>query len=280
MTADTDFSSWIGRRDEAPAETISPGLLDRFRAMLAPHLGGTGAAPAGIHWCLSPLAVPARALGPDGHPAKGGFLPPVPLPRRMWAGGEVEFRDPLREGDRVTRVSRIADITTKAGRSGPLCFVTVQHELASERGIAIVERQDIVYRPAATAPAPAAASATAPDARKDAEAEWPVDIDPVLLFRYSALTFNGHRIHYDLPYATGVEFYPGLVIHGPLQATLMLNLATALGGGLPRRFAFRGLSPACGAQTLRIRAWRTGAGQDLAAVAANGVTTMRAEAAW
>lgn len=276
MTMDTDLSAWIGRSETAPPETLTPGLLDRFRATLAPHLGETGAAPAGIHWCLSPPAVSAAGLGPDGHPAKGGFLPPVPLPRRMWAGGELEFLDPLRAGDTVTRTSRIADIQTKTGRSGALCFVTVAHELSTTRGLALRERHDIVYRPAAAAPAPAAA----PDAREGADTEWQIVVDPVLLFRYSALTFNGHRIHYDEPYAREVEFYPGLVIHGPLQATLMLNLAAAQGGGLPRRFAFRGRSPACGPQTMRIHAWRTGDTLELATVTAAGATAMTASAVW
>ena len=276
MSANTSFSTWTGRTDKAPPDILTPGLLDRFRATLSPHLGDTGAAPAGIHWCISPPAVDAAGLGPDGHPAKGGFLPPIPLPRRMWAGGELEFIDPLREGDNVARLSRIADVQTKEGRSGKLCFVTVRHEFLTERGLAIRERQDIVYRAAATAPAPA----TTPDARKGGDAEWQVTIDPVMLFRYSALTFNGHRIHYDEPYARDVEFYPGLVIHGPLQATLMLNLATARGGSLPRRFSFRGLSPVCGPQTLHIRAWTSEAGLELASVTAANVTAMTAIATW
>ncbi len=276
MTGQSEFTAWIGRTESAPAETLTPRLLDRFRATLAPHLAQTGAAPAGIHWCLSPPAVEASGLGHDGHPVRGGFLPPVPLPRRMWAGGEIEFLDPLREGDEAVRTSRIGDIRTKAGRSGPLCFVTVHHEIATRRGLALRERHDIVYRAAAAAPAPD----PAPDARGDADAEWSVAVDPILLFRYSALTFNGHRIHYDEAYAREAEFYPGLVIHGPLQATLMLNLAIEAGGGMPRRFAFRGVSPACGAQTLRARAWKTGSGFELATITAADVTAMTAAATW
>jgi 3-methylfumaryl-CoA hydratase len=276
MTDDSDFSSWIGQSDTPRIETISAGMVERFRATFSPNLGETGAAPAGVHWCLSPPAVPPAGLGQDGHPAKGGFLPPVPLPRRMWAGGALEFLDPLREGDRVTRQSRIGDVRQKTGRSGALSFVAVHHELTTDRGPALRERHDIVYRPAATAPAPD----PTPDARDGADAEWQVAVDPVMLFRYSALTFNGHRIHYDESYARSIEFYPGLVIHGPLQATLMLNLATRLAGGLPHRFTFRGLSPACGPQTLRIRAWKTGSGQELATVSQAGVTTMTAEAVW
>ncbi|MBA8841385.1 MaoC family dehydratase N-terminal domain-containing protein [Ochrobactrum sp. RH2CCR150] len=276
MTEQPDFSAWIGRIETSPSETLTPRLLDRFRASLSPHLTEIGAAPAGIHWCLSPHAVEAVGLGPDGHPAKGGFLPPVPLPRRMWAGGEIEFIAPLRERDEVTRVSRIGDVQTKTGRSGTLCFVTVHHEINTERGTAMRERHDIVYRAAATAPtAPAH-----PDARGDADAEWSITVDPVLLFRYSALTFNGHRIHYDEAYARDVEFYPGLVIHGPLQATVLLNLSIAVGGSTPRRFAFRGVSAACGTQTLRARAWKTENGLELATITAGDVTAMTAIATW
>lgn len=276
MTTQPDYTGWIGRTEVSRPETLAPRLLDQFLATLAPHLADTGAAPAGIHWCLSPPVVPAIGLGQDGHPVKGGFLPPVPLPRRMWAGGALEFLEPLRAGDSATRSSRIADVRSKTGRSGTLCFVAVEHEIASARGIALRERHDIVYRAAAKAPAPPAA----PDSREAADAEWQVDVDPVMLFRYSALTFNGHRIHYDEPYAREVEFYPGLVIHGPLQATLMLNLAVAQRGNLPKRFAFRGVNPACGPQTLRIRAWQTDTGLELATVGETDVTTMTATATW
>ena len=276
MTEDTDFAAWIGRSDSPPAEAVSTPLIERFKAMLEPHLAVTDAVPAGLHWCLSPQVVRADGIGGDGHPRKGGFLPPIPLPRRMWAGGELEFLLPIRDGDLVTRRSRIADVKEKTGRSGALFFVTVAHEILTPEGTAIRERQDIVYRPAATGPAPAPAA----NARPDPDAEWRVDVDPVLLFRYSALTFNGHRIHYDEPYARQVEHYPGLVIHGPMQATLLLNLAIAQGGGVPRRFSFRGVSPACGPQVLRVRAWKSGNGLELATVTSSDVTAMEAVATW
>ena len=276
MTEDKDFAAWIGRADSPPSEVVSTPLIERFKAMLEPHLAVTGAVPAGLHWCLSPQVVRADGIGEDGHPRKGGFLPPVSLPRRMWAGGELEFLLPIRDGDLVTRRSRIADVKEKTGRSGALFFVTVAHEILTPEGTAIRERQDIVYRPAATGPAPAPAA----NARPDPDAEWRVDVDPVLLFRYSALTFNGHRIHYDEPYARQVEHYPGLVIHGPMQATLLLNLAIAQGGGLPRRFSFRGVSPACGPQVLRVRAWKSGNGLELATVTSSDVTAMEAAATW
>lgn len=276
MTEHSELSAWIGRTETPPAETLSSRILDRFRASLHPHLAETDEVPPGIHWCLSPPAVETPALASDGHPAKGGFLPPVPLPRRMWAGGEVEFLEPLREGDEVVRSSRIENVQHKSGRTGQLYFVTVRHEITTKRGLAIRERQDIVYREAATAPA----SPPVSDARSGADAERAIAVDPVLLFRYSALTFNGHRIHYDETYAREIEFYPGLVIHGPMQATLLLHLAISQGGSVPRRFSFRGVSPACGPQTLRARAWKVEGGFDLATITAQDVTAMTASARW
>ena len=244
--------SWIGREAEA-TDIVTPRLAEEFLATFAPHLGAeTGEAPLGLHWCLSPAIVPADGLGPDGHPARGGFLPPVPLPRRMWAGGELEVHAPLRIGDTVTRRSRIEDVSVKSGRSGTLCFVAVRHEYDAGRGVAVSERHDIVYREAA-APGGAVPKPPAPAEGAPADLDWSVAADPVLLFRYSAITFNGHRIHYDLPYVTGEEGYPGLVIHGPIQATLLLNMAARLGGRPPARFAYRGLSPMTGSQSFTVR---------------------------
>lgn len=276
MTEDQDFSAWIGRTEEAEPDIITPRLVASFAAMLAPHLAATEGAAPGLHWCLAPGIVAASGLGPDGHPAKGGFLPPVLLPRRMWAGGELEFLAPLHMGDSVQRSSRIRDIAWKTGKSGALCFVTVTHEYATARGIALREAQSIVYRPAAVGPA-------APPAPRDPaprfDAEWQVDVNSVTLFRYSALTFNGHRIHYDLSYAKA-EFYPDLVVHGPLQATLLLNLAASLGKGVPRRFSYRGISPATGAQTLRVGAKTRGSGTDLSLLSEAGCLTMTGLAEW
>jgi len=282
------FAEWIGRTSESE-DDVNARLDASFRAIFAPNLApvGEGEAPLGIHWCLSPPIASMAELGPDGHPAKNLNLPPVPQPRRMWAGGEIETLDTIRVGDRVRRVSTIRDITCKQGRSGELWFVAVGHEYFTPRGLAIRERHDIVYREAAkpqqVSPLPApprkgegggitiASSATAAPAQAGAEASpssppscgegprvgvpgargghkprdgWLVETPPTLLFRYSAITFNGHRIHYDLPYATGVEGYPGLVVHGPIQATLLYNLAAVRAGKPPKRFTYRGLSPA------------------------------------
>lgn len=254
------FPEWIGRRSEAQ-DLVTERLVRGFRAIFDPHLApvDSEAAPLGFHWCLSPAIAGMAALGPDGHPAKNLHLPQVPQPRRMWAGGSIETFDVLRTGDLVRRVSTIVDITEKQGRSGSLCFVAVDHDYLTERGLAIRERHDIVYREAAK-PGSAAPStggdkaAAAPVARS-----WAIETSPTLLFRYSAITFNGHRIHYDRPYATEVEGYPGLVVHGPLQATLLFNLAAAEGGRVPRRFEYRGLSPAFSGATLAVCAGGPGA---------------------
>jgi len=235
---------WVGRTESA-SDVVTPRLV----ASLLATLDRDGAvadgvpAPPAIHWCLAPAIARRSALGPDGHPARGGFLPPVPLPRRMWAGGALEFLDTLRVGDRVTRRSRIEDVVAKDGRSGALCFVTVAHDYATERGLAIQERQDIVYRDAArSSEAAASVAATAVPPRP---ATWTraLRADAVMLFRYSALTFNGHRIHYDRGYCLEEEGYPGLVVHGPLQATLLIDLAATALGAVPRRFEFRSVRP-------------------------------------
>ena len=250
-------------------DTLTPRLVNEYRATLAPHLAivNDGEAPLGIHWCLAPPAAPMAALGADGHAAKGEFLPPVPLPRRMWAGGSIETLAPLRLGDRVLRTSTIDDVTVKQGRTGTLCFVAVRHELSTDRGLAIRERHDIVYRdlPAPSTPPVAIPGVDAMRAQPKADLVWMLETSPVLLFRYSALTFNGHRIHYDQPYVTGVEGYTGLVVHGPLQASLLFNLAAALGkgvgGGAPRRFNYRGLAPLVVGEPVRVCGRREDTGE-------------------
>jgi len=191
MTEPLDIAhlrSWIGREDEA-SEVVTPELVHKFRATLDLP-GGKPApgdpAPPLIHFCLAQPVAPQAELGPDGHPARGGFLPPVPLPRRMWAGGEFVFRQDIRVGDTVRRISRVADVVLKEGRTGPLCFVTVRHQVEAGGAVALEERQDLVYRGAdmggaAKAPTPAEAGSH----RRE------VDASATLLFRYSALTFSG-----------------------------------------------------------------------------------------
>jgi 3-methylfumaryl-CoA hydratase len=250
---------WIGRSEEAE-DIATPALVERFCTTLLPHLASFDDAhtPLGIHWCLAPRVAPISALGRDGHPALGDFLPPVPLSRRMWAGGEIEFLAAIPRGGRVVRRSVIADVVLKQGRSGPLCFVSVRHEYATEDRVAISERQDIVFRDEPRSEVQAALrSSQQRHSSPAAGLIWTISPSSVLLFRYSALTFNGHRIHYDHPYATEVEGYPGLVVHGPLQATLLLNAAATILRQTPRRFSYRNLAPifadtpflACAAQT-------------------------------
>ena len=244
------LQSWIGRVREGE-DTVTPRILAEYEATLAPHLApvGEGEAPPALHWCLAPETPRADALGPDGHAARGGFLPPVPLPRRMWAGGEIETLDALRAGDTVRRRETVRDVAVKEGRSGRLCFVTVDHAVTTPRGLAIRERQDIVYREEAGGTAgPEPERAQPPEGAT----VWSVPATPTLLFRYSAMTFNGHRFHYDQPYATAVEGYADLVVHGPMQASLLMNLAAALMGRTPRRFAYRGVSPMTANQVFRV----------------------------
>ncbi len=225
MSPDVErWGTWIGRTQEAE-DVID---LNRARAMQA-TLDDPGAPlragdplPPLWHWLYLWIAAPTSELGPDGHPARGGFLPPIDLPRRMWAGSRLSFLRPLPIGAAVTRRSEVADVRLKEGRGGHLAFVTVRHQVAAAGAVCIEEEQDIVYREARRPGESARPGAPAPR-----EAPWRrvVHADAVLLFRYSALTFNGHRIHYDLKYATEVEGYPGLVVHGPLLATLMVELA-------------------------------------------------------
>jgi 3-methylfumaryl-CoA hydratase len=218
-------------------------------------------------------------LGPDGHPTRGGFLPPVPLPRRMWAGGELAFLDSVRIGDDVKRMSRIADVAVKTGSTGVLCFVTVEHTITTPRGVAIRERQDIVYRDLSSAP-PVASSKPAPPAPVAKHRESHM-ADPVLLFRYSALTFNGHRIHYDRDYVTRVEGYPGLVFHGPLQAALIVELAAKLhGGAAPKKFSYRGLQPLFEGSEFSVNANDNASGMELWTANSQGQPTMKGNATW
>lgn len=253
-----DYSSWIGRTEEA-RDVLEPARSNALGAALGEAGPRANGAPLPLlhHWLYFWNVRPPAELGIDGHPARGGFLPPVSLPRRMWAGGRLQFLKPLHLGEQVTRTSTILKVDAKTGRSGPLVFVTVRHEIAGENGSAIIEQQDIVYREAA-----AAGSVSAPqDTGTPPDVPWRQDImpDPVLLFRYSALTMNGHRIHYDRPYATAEEAYPELVVHGPLQATLLIRLAARHLAQPITLFEFRGQSPAFAATPLHVCGEPTGA---------------------
>ena len=268
---------WVGREQVAeqtlepfPAAALS-GLLDRA----APPAVGE-ALPLPWHW-LYFLETPARAAtGVDGHPQRGGFLPPVPLPRRMWAAGSLQCESPLRLGAPARKTSTVRSVDLKEGRSGPLVFVTVDHLLEQGGQVCIREEQNIVYREAPTGPAPLPVGEQATKA-----AQWSAVLkpDPALLFRFSALTYNGHRIHYDRDYAVREEFYPALVVHGPLLATALLNLLALGRPGVPvRSFSFRALRPAFDTDTLQLCAAAEGDTVDLWTQDAHGQVGMTARA--
>ena len=246
-----DYAAWIGR-PFCRTDTLSPRLIAQFRAVLDDGLA-PAEVPLGIFWALCPDMCAPNDLGRDGHPRPGVVLPRLPLPRRMWAGGELIFTGLFQADDLVTRDSRVEAITFKTGSTGPLGFVSVRHEYGA-RGVGVLsERQDLVYR---EDPVPSARRPALPNADDLGPpiASYRVRPDAVLLFRYSALTFNGHRIHYDRAYAIDVEGHDDLVVHGPLQATWMLNLAARVMGKCPSRFTYRGVStPTCG-QDLMIEA--------------------------
>ena len=235
--------SWIGRCEElhdivtsAPVRGLA-ATLDRDEA---PAAAGDALPPC-WHWLFFLPMHRQSELGPDGHAQRGGFLPPVPLPRRMWAGSQLQFHAPLRVGQAITRRSRIADVRLKPGRTGPLVFVNVEHTVHADGQLAIAERHDIVYRGLPVPGEPTPAGLPAP-----LGAQWSrwIEPDDVLLFRYSALTFNGHRIHYDRRYVTDVEGYPGLIVHGPLIATLLLDLLhRALPAAQVAAFSFKAMKP-------------------------------------
>ena len=277
MTDVERLRQWIGRR-ESRSELLTPAMVERFRATFdqTGEARNGDVAPTLIHFCVAPPAAPTASLGPDGHPSRGGFLPPVSLPRRMWAGGALTFHGDIRIGETVTRHSTIGDVVVKEGRSGTLCFVTVNHRIESDGVMVIEERQDIVYRGVDDAGAAKKAAEPAP------HGEHRMQITPsaALLFRYSALTFNGHRIHYDTPYVTKEEGYPGLIVHGPMQTTMLIQLAQHIRGKRPRQFDFRSLSPLFDTADFTLNAQEEGEGLRLWTARIDGPVAMEARAAW
>jgi 3-methylfumaryl-CoA hydratase len=237
------YEAWIGREEES-SESVLASVVRAMAATLdleRPPLAGEPL-PPGWQWLFFNPVVPRAALGIDGHPRRGGFLPPIELSRRMWAGSRIRYLADLPVGARAMRRSRILKIESKVGRRGTLWFVTIQHTISCDSTPCICEEQDIVYREAEPARA-----VTAPEAQRyDGMPQWSRGFvpDTTLLFRYSALTFNGHRIHYDQAYARDAEGYPDLVVHGPLTATLLQLFALEHGAGGPlARFDFRGVTP-------------------------------------
>ncbi|MEK6639016.1 MAG: MaoC family dehydratase N-terminal domain-containing protein [Pseudomonadota bacterium] len=271
-----NWNDWIGRT-QAQTDVLTPALLTRFRATIDSNEVGD-VAPQGIHWCLCVPDAATSELGEDGHPRKGGFLPPILLPRRMWASSTVGFHAPISAGDVITRESSIASISEKTGGSGPLIFVGIDHQTHANGRMAVTEHQTLVYREATSAAPTERPADCAPDL---SQWQWSRNLAPTepQLFRYSALTFNSHRIHYDRPYAVEEEHYRGLVVHGPLTATLLLAIAAqALGANMLKHFAFRGQSPAFAGEPLHLVGKANEGAITLAALGGDGRIVMSAEA--
>ncbi|MBN8499580.1 MAG: MaoC family dehydratase N-terminal domain-containing protein [Sphingomonadales bacterium] len=278
------WDAWIGR-EERRDDRIDPGHVARWCATLDRQTPADGTVAQGFHWCLGLPDAQSAMLGPDGHPRRDdspdSFLPPVPLPRRMWASSKVEFLQPLHVNEAVLRTSRVAAITVKHGGSGELVFVDVAHETMGEHGLAVREMQTVVYREAAAPGTPPGPPPLGTDRFDPAGWTRHRALEPceAVLFRYSALTFNSHRIHYDLPYAMREENYRGLVVHGPLTASLLLDLARReLGDNALKTFAFRGMSPAICGEMLHLVLRSNAAAIELGAYAGDGRQVMNASA--
>lgn len=270
------YDAWIGRELKSH-DTLTPQVATQWCATFDLPVPERWIMPQGIHFALCTPDAATSALGEDGHPARdeseNSFLPPFPMPRRMWASSDVEFVVPIAIGAVIERTSKVASISEKEGGSGKLAFVNVEHVTKANGTISVRETQTLVYREVAAADAP-----LSPPPLGDGEfnaGEWDshrvITPDPRLLFRYSALTFNTHRIHYDAPYAQGVERYRGLVVHGPLTASLLLQLAASeLGENRLRRFSFRGVSPAMADEELHLVMRKGEDGFELGAFASDG----------
>lgn len=270
--------TWIGK------ETVSEDVLSvRHARLMAATLGWPQAdfvagkpLPPLWHWLYFLEGLPASELGRDGHPARGGFLPPVPLSNRMWAGGRLVFHAPVALGARVHKRSAVTSVEHKRGRSGDLVFVTVRHEILDAGQVAITEDHDIVYKP----PTPPGATRPAAAAMPAPSCSEPFEPTSTMLFRYSALTFNGHRIHYDQDYCRNVEGYANLVVHGPLQATVLAGLASRLGPRPLRHFRYRGVLPNLLGIALTANAAPSGEGLTLWTAQSDGAVSMQAEASF
>ena len=278
------WDSWIGRT-QVQRDVLDSALARRWLATFDLPTCGDGAMPQGIHLCLCTPEAATAALGTDGHPARDdsadSFFPPIPLPRRMWAASDITFLAPIDIGARIERVSRIVSVSEKDGSTGKLGFVEVEHVTTANDLEAVHEKQTLVYRGDAAPNAPL--SPPEPGDGRFNPAGWDrvktLVPSETLLFRYSALTFNTHRIHYDAPYAREVERYRGLVVHGPLIASLLLQVAAeAHGDNRLKTFSFRAVSPAIGGEALHLALRETADGLELGSFASDGRPTLRANA--
>ncbi|WP_379548417.1 MaoC family dehydratase N-terminal domain-containing protein [Qipengyuania sp. DSG2-2] len=278
------WDAWIGR-EQSGRDTLTPQHAFQWCSTFDLEWPGDGVMPQGIHFALCTPEARTDCLGEDGHPARDdnpdSFLPPFPMPRRMWASSEIDFIAPIAIGADIDRTSRVASISEKDGGSGKLAFVQVAHETTSNGTLSVRETQTLVYRDAAAADAPLSPPEMGEGAFDPSawDAHSGLTPDPRLLFRYSALTFNTHRIHYDLPYAQTQERYRGLVVHGPLTASLLLQLAAReLGENRVRKFSFRGVSPAITGEPLHLVMRRSEGDYELGAFASDGRQVMKASA--
>ena len=280
----SDWDAWLGR-ETSQNDTLDPALARRWLATFNLDLPTDGAMPQGIHFCLCTPEAAQSSLGKDGHPSRDdgpdSFFPPIPLPRRRWAASEITFLRPLSIGGAIARVSRIASIEEKEGKSGKLGFIEVEHVTTSEGEVAIREKQTLVYRDAMAPDAPLSPPEIGEGAfdASDWDEHEQITPDPRLLFRYSALTFNTHRIHYDLPYARDVERYRGLVVHGPLMASMLLQMAAReLGENKLKTFSFRAISPAIAGEPLHLAMRQGSNGIELGTFAKDGRQCVTAKA--
>lgn len=280
-----DLNDWVGRQ-ETSVDIASVHAIVGLSAVLdspfsIPENGVTPLFPLGHFLHFTPIARMSE-LGDDGHPLLGGFMPPIELPRRMWAGSKIRFEQPILAGQRLRRSTRIESITPKEGSTGKLCFVVLEHSIYADGEIALTELQTLVYREAVTIDPqrPSAQRQPRPDAAAPSDWEWLRAERPseTTLFRYSALTFNTHRIHYDLPYATGKEGYPGLVVHGPLLATYLMNAFLLKHGDVRvKSFEFSARAPLFVNELIYLVGRRVQDGlEELAVIGPDGKTTMTA----
>ena len=275
-----NLSAWTNRSDVATG-----GVSEQQAQMIHAVLGQSNKnAPAEgevmphlWHWYGFAPTAPMAELGTDGHPKLGDFMPPLRLNRRMWAGGSLEFRKPLHVGEPLTKRTTISNISEKSGAAGEMVIVSLDHEISGSAGVAVLERRNIVYLqiPDSYTPPKSIAAPTEYSSKQAVEVTTP------LLFRYSAITFNAHRIHYDLPYTREVEHYPDLVVHGPLQAQLLMDMATQKRGAAPCMFSYRGVHPLFASDALDLRAAQESASEwQMCAVAQGAHQTMQATAIW